>query len=176
VLKDTLQFDPTVDVLLNRVPARFVPSHGRAGSVVIDSIAELASTMGPDDSLVLFPEGGNFTPGRHARAIEKLREIDRPDLSERASRMRHLLPPKPLGALTAIEAAPNADVVFVGHVGLEQLSTLRDLWRGIPLDAAIRTRLWRVPADEIPPPDEREGWLYDHWEQIDGWIEDQLQT
>jgi len=174
VLKDMLQMDPTVDVLLNRVPTKFVPSHGRAGQTVTHSIAELASGMGSDDALVLFPEGGNFTPGRHERAVAKLLEIGRPVLSERASRMRHLLPPKPLGALTAIDAAPHADVVFVGHVGLEQLSTMRDLWRGIPLDAAVRSRLWRVAAADIPPPDERESWLYDQWEMIDDWIEEQV--
>jgi 1-acyl-sn-glycerol-3-phosphate acyltransferase len=174
VLKDTLQFDPTVDVLLNRLPARFVPSRGRGGELVVGSIAELAAGMDADDALVLFPEGGNFTPGRHERAIARLAEVGRPDLSERAGRMRNLLPPKPLGALTAIAAAPHADVVFVGHVGLEQLSTLRDLWRGIPLDASVRTRLWRIAAGEIPPPAEREAWLYDQWELIDDWIGEQV--
>jgi hypothetical protein len=174
VLKDLLQLDPAVDVLLNRVPTKFVPSRGHGGAAVIEAIAELAAGMGPDDALVLFPEGGNFTPGRHARAVAKLDEIGRPELSERAGRMRHVLPPKPLGALTAIEAAPHADIVFVGHVGLDQLSTLRDLWRGIPLDASVKARLWRVAAAEVPPAADRETWLYDQWEMIDDWIDEQL--
>jgi 1-acyl-sn-glycerol-3-phosphate acyltransferase len=170
VLKDLLQLDPCVDVLLNRVPTRFVPTTSRAGQETVDAIGELAATMGPDDALVLFPEGGNFTPARHTRAVAKLGEIGRADLSERAARMRHVLPPKPTGALTAIEHAPHADVVFVGHVGLDDLSTLRDLWRGIPLDRHVATRLWRVPAEEIPPPELREAWLYDHWQALDDWI------
>lgn len=171
VLKDLLQLDPCVDVLLNRVPTEFVPSHGRAGDSVVDAIGRLAADMGPDDALVLFPEGGNFTPGRRERAIAKLRAAGRDELADRASGMRHVLPPKPLGALTAIEAAPGADVVFVGHVGLERLSSLRDLWRGIPLDAAVRSKLWRVAAEDVPPPDEREAWLYDRWSQLDDWID-----
>lgn len=170
VLKDLLQLDPCVDVLLNRVPTRFVPTTSRAGQATIDAIGDLAGSMGPDDALVLFPEGGNFTPARHARAAAKLSEIGRPDLSERAARMRHVLPPKPTGALTAIEAAPHADVVFVGHVGLDDLSTLRDLWRGIPLDRHVSARLWRVRAEEIPPPEAREAWLYDRWQELDDWI------
>jgi hypothetical protein len=170
VLKDLLQLDPSVDILLNRVPTRFVPSTGRAGRQTIDAIGELAAGMGPDDALVLFPEGGNFTPARHARAVAKLAEIGRGDLSERAAAMRHVLPPKPVGALAAIEAAPHADVVFVGHTGLEHLSTVRDLWRGIPLDADIVVRWWRERAEDIPPPEHREAWLYDHWKALDDWI------
>lgn len=172
VLKDTMQLDPCVDVLLNRVPTRFVPTTSRAGQQTIDAIGDLASTMGPDDALVLFPEGGNFTPGRHARAVTKLSEIGRDDLSERAARMRHVLPPKPSGALTAIERAPDADIVFVGHVGLDELSTLGDLWRGIPLDRHVTARLWRVRAEDVPSPDEREAWLYDRWQELDDWITD----
>lgn len=170
VLKDLLQLDPCVDVVLNRVPTRFVPSTGRAGEAVVRSISELAAGLGPSDALVLFPEGGNFTPARRTRAIERLDEIGRADLAERAREMAHLLPPKPTGALTALAAAPTADVVFVGHVGLEHLSTVRDLWRGIPIDTEVVSRLWHVPAQELPPPDERERWLYDHWAEIDRWI------
>lgn len=170
VLKDVLQLDPCVDVLLNRVPTRFVPTTSRAGQETVDAIGELAAGMGSGDALVLFPEGGNFTPARHARAVAKLSEIGRTDLSERAARMRYVLPPKPVGALTAIEHAPAADIVFVGHVGLDDLSTLRDLWRGIPLDRHVNARTWRVRAEEVPPPEQREAWLYDQWQVIDDWI------
>lgn len=174
VLKDLLQFDPCVDVLLNRVPTRFVPSGRRAGEVVIEAIGELATGMDSRDALVLFPEGGNFTPKRHARAILKLREIGRADLSERAERMRHVLPPKPAGALAAIAAAPDADVAFVGHVGLERLSTMADLWRGIPLDSDVHAHVWHVVAADVPPAAEREAWLYDQWQQIDNWLDAHL--
>ena len=173
VLKDLLQLDPCVDVALNRLPNRFIPSKGRAGDVVIESIAELAGGMGAGDAFVLFPEGGNFTPHRHARAIEKLEEIGRPGLADQARQMQHLLPPKPTGALTAIAAAPSADIVFVCHVGLEELSTLKNLWQGIPMDASVVSRLWYVTADRVPPEPDREQWLYDHWTQMDDWIVEQ---
>lgn len=176
VLKDLLQLDPCVDIALNRLPNRFIPSKGRAGNVVIESIAELSGGMGPGDAFVLFPEGGNFTPARHARAIEKLEEIGRPGLADQARQMQNVLPPKPTGALTAIAASPDADIVFVGHVGLEELSTLKDLWRGIPMDASVITRLWYVTADELPPEPERDQWLYDHWTVMDEWIDRQRES
>lgn len=173
VLKDSLRWDPCLDVVLGRVPCAFVPAGRRAGERVVAEIRSLSASMGPADGLVLFPEGGNFTPRRHAAAIEKLVASDRADLAERARAMQHLLPPKPTGALTAIEAAGEADVVFVGHTGLEQLVTIRDLWRGIPMDASIRARTWHVPAEKIPDPALRETWLYDRWADIDAWIVDE---
>ena len=171
VLKDMLQWDPCVDVLVNRLPNRFVPARGGGGPAAIEAIAELTSTMGAGDAFVIFPEGGNFTPKRRTRAIEKLDEIGRPGLADRARAMEHVLPPKPAGTLAAIEAAPEADVLFVGHVGLEGLSTVRDIWRGIPMDAAVVAQYWVTPADQVPPPEERERWLYDRWQALDEWID-----
>ena len=170
ILKDMLQLDPCVDVVLNRLPNRFIPSSGPAGETVVESITGLASGMGRSGAIVLFPEGGNFTERRRRRAIDRLDEIGRPGLAGRAREMEYVLPPKPTGVETAIAAAPTADVVFVGHVGLEKLATIRDLWRGIPMDSHIVTRLWTIPAEAVPPPDEQEAWLYDQWQEIDAWI------
>ena len=174
VLKDLLRIDPVVDVVLSRLPNRFIPSSGRAGEAVVESIAELSATMTDRDALVIFPEGGNFTPSRRQRSIRKLEEAGRPGLADQAREMKHVLPPKPRGALTAIDSAAGADVVFVGHVGLEQLSTVGDLWRGLPMDSSVVSRLWVVPADEIPAPEAREQWLYDRWREMDDWIDGHL--
>jgi 1-acyl-sn-glycerol-3-phosphate acyltransferase len=174
VLKDLLQLDPCVDIALNRLPNAFVPSTGRAGDAVVEAIGALSRSMTAGDALVIFPEGGNYTERRHSRAIEKLEEIGRPMLAAQAQEMRHLLPPKPAGALAAIAAAPDAHVAFVGHVGLEQLTNLRALWRGLPMDSEITTRIWRVAPTDIPPEAEREQWLYDCWSRMDDWIESTL--
>ncbi len=174
ILKDMLQVDPCVDVVLSRLPNRFIPSTGPAGQVVVESITELAAGMDPAGAIVLFPEGGNFTERRRRRAIDQLDEIGRPRLADQAREMEYVLPPKPTGVETAIAAAPTADVVFVGHVGLEKLTTFRDLWRGIPMDSHIVTRLWTVPAEAVPPAADQEAWLYDHWQVIDDWIGETL--
>lgn len=168
VLKSTLQLDPVLDILLHRLGAAFV-GPGASGDVV-DAIARLAASAGPGDALVLFPEGGNFTPRRRARSIEQLERSGRPDLARRAEALTHLLPPKPLGVMTALDAAPAAEVAFVGHVGLEPFSSPLAVWRNLPSSHTVTARVWRVPADRIPPADERERWLYDQWQQIDDWI------
>ncbi|MGI9615658.1 MAG: 1-acyl-sn-glycerol-3-phosphate acyltransferase [Acidimicrobiales bacterium] len=174
ILKDLLKMEPVIDIVLNRLPNYFVPSSGSARSGSAEAIGRLAGGLGADDCLILFPEGGNYTQARHERAVEKLEASGRPALASRARRMEHLLPPKPTGALTAIEAAPDASIAFIGHVGLERLSTLGDLWRGIPMDSTVVTRVWLVPPAEVPPQDEREHWLYDRWAEMDAWIDAQL--
>ena len=58
VLKNTLQWDPAIDVLLNRLPNRFIaPNPGAAGDETERHIAELATGFDHDDSLGDFPRG-----------------------------------------------------------------------------------------------------------------------
>jgi hypothetical protein len=60
--------------------------------------------MEPSDVLVVFPEGGNFTPGRR-RAVAKLRRRGLRESAQRAGRLHHVLPPRPAGVFAAIDAA-----------------------------------------------------------------------
>jgi 1-acyl-sn-glycerol-3-phosphate acyltransferase len=169
VLKDTLQWDPAVDVLLNRLPNVFVaPGQQRAA----DLVARLAAGLATRDALVLFPEGGNFTPRRRQAAIERLRSRGHAEAAVRAEALRHLLAPRPGGVLAALAAAPGAGVVFVAHTGLERMVTVADVWRELPMDKQITMRFWSVPAERVPPgQDERVEWLYHWWRTIDDWIE-----
>jgi hypothetical protein len=87
--------------------------------------------------------------------------------------MRHVLPPQPGGVAAALSAAPEADVVWVAHAGLDHLFTVADVWRGLPLDTVVRMRWWRVPAGEAPDGFEAQvAWLYDWWARIDTWIDE----
>ena len=170
VLKDTLQLDPLIDVYLNRLPNRFISPEG--GEHVVAGIGELAADLGEEDALLIFPEGGNFTERRRRRAIDRLRRRGMAVEAQRAEAMRHVLPPRPGGVRAALAAAPHADVVFVGHTGLEHLSTPRDLWAGLPMDKTLRMRWEFVPADEVPrDPDEQVDWLYQRWADLDAWID-----
>ncbi|MBW3563053.1 MAG: 1-acyl-sn-glycerol-3-phosphate acyltransferase [Actinobacteria bacterium] len=171
VLKEALQWDPVIDVMLNRLPCRFIPPTREGRAATVPAIAELAGTMGPDDALVIFPEGGNFTEGRRRRSISKLEELGRHHEADRARSLRHVLAPRTTGALAAINAAPEAEVVFVAHTGLEDLSTPVDLWRGLPMDSDVVAKAWRVYPPDVPDePDEQERWLFESWVEVDRWI------
>jgi 1-acyl-sn-glycerol-3-phosphate acyltransferase len=169
VLKNSLLWDPIIDVLLNRLPNRFiVPGSGHEAEA---QIAELASDLDDDDALVIFPEGGNFTPARWAKAITRLRRLGLHAMARRAERMRNVLPPRPGGVLAALEASPRADVVLVAHTGVDHLRTVADVWRALPMDKIIVMQWWRQTPQDVPAgSDARIEWLYGWWAHIDEWI------
>jgi 1-acyl-sn-glycerol-3-phosphate acyltransferase len=176
VLARKLQWDPAIDVLLSRIPSRFIAPAGfgakkaGGGSRVESQIGELAQGMAGDDALVIFPEGGDFTPRRRLSRIDRLRAAGREQMAERAEGFMHVMAPQPGGVRAAL-AASDADVVFVGHTGLEGLVTLRDIWHALPMDKHITMRAWRVPRAEIPDdPDAQATWLFDWFARIDTWI------
>ncbi len=177
VLKDTLQWDPAIDVLLSRIPASFITPTGfgkktaGGGSGVERSIAALAEGLDADDALVIFPEGGQVSAHRRQSRIDRFRAAGREDLAERAEGLRHVMPPQPGGVHAALETASDADMVFIGHTGLDQLITIGDIWRELPMDKRITMRAWRVPAAEIPDDrDAQADWLFSWFERIDAWI------
>lgn len=171
VLTERMQWDPAIDVLLNRLPNRFI--HGRGGGQVEQRIAELATALDGNDAFVIFPEGGNFTERRRLAGITRLRKRGLEDMARRSEAMRHVLPPRPGGVAAALAAAPDADVVWVAHAGLDHLHTVADVWRELPLDGVVQMRWWQVPAAEVPRGETAQvDWLYAWWERIDDWIDD----
>jgi 1-acyl-sn-glycerol-3-phosphate acyltransferase len=171
VLKSTLQWDPTIDVLLNRLPNRFI-SPGRTGTLT-QEVGELATGLDENDAFVIFPEGGNFTPRRRLRAIAWLRARGLKDLAVRAEHLHNVLPPKPGGLLAALDAAPDTGVIFVAHTGLDRMMTVGDVWRELPMDKRLIMRFWSVDPEDIPADEEeRVTWLYDWWARIDAWIDE----
>ena len=173
VLKDTLAWDPMIAVVLNRIPARFISPNPAAGTTTEDQVGALASGLDENDAFVIFPEGGNFTPARRERAIERLRKLGMERMAQRAEAMIHVLAPRPGGVLAALDAAPDADVVLVAHTGMDHLLTVGDVWRELPLDKQIIMRWWEVPRAEIPEGrEERIDWLFSWWERIDSWVEE----
>jgi 1-acyl-sn-glycerol-3-phosphate acyltransferase len=170
VLKDTLQWDPLIDLLLNRLPMSFVGPSQPPGAAV-GAIGELAGSMRASDALVIFPEGGNVTPGRRRRAIERLRSSGRHAAAERAERIVHLMPPRPGGVQAALQSNPDLHVVVVAHTGLDTLDSLGDIWRDLPVSKTLRLRWHAVPATEVPRDlDGLTDWLFEEWERMDQWV------
>ncbi len=177
VAKDLLQLDPTLDIYLNRLPNRFISPNPKPGERPIDAIGQLASGMTGLDAFVIFPEGGNFTPGRRLRAIDRLRRDGHHEAAARAAKLRNVLPPRPGGTKAALEAAPCADAVFVAHTGLDSLATIGDLWLSIPVRKTIEMNWHVVVAETIPRSESaQEEMLLRAWEEIDRWIDVQRES
>jgi len=168
VMHEALRLDPLIDVLGERLPNRFVDPRG--GDTEVE-IAAMARELGGTAALLIFPEGANFSERQRRRAIERLDRGGFTREAERARRMRHVSAPRPGGALAAIEAAPEADVVILGHVGCP--TGVRELWALLPKEQMVEVRMWLEPADAIPAGrDERIGWLFDWWETLDAWVDE----
>jgi len=169
VLQETIAWDPAIGVILNRLPSRFISPKG--GPNLEQQVGELATGLDSNDAFVIFPEGGNFTPERRQRAIDKLHKVGLEAMARRAERMQNVLAPRPGGLLAALDAAPEADVLLVAHTGLDHLFTVADIWRELPMDKQIIMRWWRVPRADIPDGrDDRIDWLFSWWEEIDRWV------
>jgi hypothetical protein len=85
--------------------------------------------------------------------------------------MEHVCAPRPGGALAALDGAPDADVIFVGHVGIP--AGARNLWRLLLAARTVELRMWVVRTEEIPAArDERIDWLFGWWTTLDRWVDE----
>jgi 1-acyl-sn-glycerol-3-phosphate acyltransferase len=161
VLKSELLADPCLDIAGNRVPNVFV-RRGRAGADV-PAVAALAEGLGPDDAVLIYPEGTRFTAEKRRRLVESGRRR----IAGQAESLRHVLPPRPGGPAALVRA--GHDVVFLAHRGLEGLAGIRDLFDGALIGARVTAATWRVRASDVDL-DRVDEWLFDQWLRVDGWI------
>ncbi len=172
VFKETIAIDPSVDLLAHRLPQAMIDTSDREACEA--RIGELTAELGPRGTLLLFPEGGNYTPERRRSALRRLWRKGRNRSAERAESMPHVMPPQPGGVLTALGASRGTDIVFAAHTGLGLAAYPGQFWRDMPIGRTLHTRMWLVPASDVPATDDdRVSWLYEWWERIDKWIAEQ---
>lgn len=184
VLKETLQWDPGLDVILNRLGACFLPAYAGAGEALPERLADLARDLRSGDAMLIFPEGRNWTPRRYQRAIDRLRRrayrpgaasrraaVDRQAAAD-AEQNPNVLPPRPGGVLAALAARPDLGIVVIAHTGLDDLVTPDQVWQALPLyDRPMTIRWWSVPPGTVPPgPAQQYQWLRVQWALVDSWI------
>jgi len=168
VMHEALRLDPLIDVMGERLPNRFVDPRGGDTE---KEIAAVAAGLESEAAVVIFPEGGNFSAGNRERGIARLERAGHEEQAARARRMTNVSAPRPGGSLAAVTAAPDADVVIVGHIGFP--TSLGELWRLLPAAQTVELRMWLVPAGEVPTGfEEQIDWLYEWWGTLDTWIDE----
>ncbi|WP_037503502.1 1-acyl-sn-glycerol-3-phosphate acyltransferase [Solirubrobacter soli] len=169
VMHQALALDPLIDMLGNRLPNRFIDPRG--GDIEVE-IAAMSRDLGAADAVLIFPEGGNFTPERRIASIQRLLKRGHHHQAAQAEAMTNISAPRPGGALAALESAPDADVVFLAHHGFPD--GFGQAWRELPERTPILVQMWHVPAGEIPAGTEaRIEWLFDWWKRLDAWVGEQ---
>lgn len=167
VLKRELLALPCLDVAGNRLPNAFVGRDGADSAREIAKVRALGEGLGERDGVVIYPEGTRATDEKRARALAKL-ELTDPERHERVRGLGALLPIRPGGPLALLEAAPEADVVFVAHTGFEGFAELADIWRGGMVRRRVRIELTRHERASVPTePEARLAWLDARWSEID---------
>jgi 1-acyl-sn-glycerol-3-phosphate acyltransferase len=170
VLKDILQIDPLIDLLLNRLGCCFLSSPTGDGGDLTERLADMTRDLGPGDALLLFPEGANWTPNRRQRAIRRLQREHKSEAARGAALMTNVLPPRPGGVFACLDARPGLDVVVVAHAGLDRVVRPRQAWDQLPLTTPMKVRAW--PTADVPPGHEdRLAWLTLEWAVVDQWVD-----
>lgn len=170
VLKRLLLWDPMIDIALHRTDSCFLGIE--SDEALEDQVGRTARSLRPGDALLLFPEGGNWTPGRRRRAIFHLIRHRRIAEAQAAQLMEHVLPPRSGGVRACLAARPDGPIVVVAHTGLERVVSAGDLWRALPFGVPMRVRWW--PSTDPPAgPEEQAAWLRTEWAVVDEWIDAQ---
>jgi 1-acyl-sn-glycerol-3-phosphate acyltransferase len=170
VLTERLRWDPGMDVVLGRLPACFI-RRGRRDAITA-RLTELARDSDPRDAILMFPEGGNWTPGRHRRAIARLSGTGQRRAAADAASNPNVLPPHAGGVLACLAGRSDLNVAVVAHTGLEDLVTAASIWRAVPVSEPMVIRWWYEPAMALPrAAARRRDWLRLQWTIVDSWID-----
>lgn len=169
VLKRELLLDPCLDVAGLRLPNCFVRRTGEDGEDVA-AVGALARDLGPRDGVLIYPEGTRFSPDKRRRALDRL-ATTAPELLAHAKLLTRVMPPRLGGPLALLDAAPDADVVFIAHAGLDGFAHVRDVFTQALARRSVALEIWRVPRASIPTSRaERIRWLYEQWQKVDRFV------
>ena len=169
VLKKELLVDPALDIAGNRLPNVFVDRESTDSARERDAVRDLVSDLGQDEGVLIFPEGTRYSEAKRVRYVRRIQAREG-RIGELAGGLRKVLPPRPGGTLTLLDAT-TADVVVMAHRGLEGFATVRDMLGGDLVGRAVTAAFWRIPRESIPAErSERVEWLFEQWAAVDDWV------
>ncbi len=179
VLKRELRWDPNLDLFGGRLRNYFVARGSRSAQDTkrqLDGIRRMAKSAKPGAGLVIFPEGTYATPRSRQRVLTSLRKRGDHTATAQAELLHSLLPPRLPGTAALLEAQPDANVIIIGHIGLEGVAELRGLRQRLPLTDPVRIQWWVHRRDELPATEDLDAqadWLINRWQELDRWVTDQ---
>ncbi|MFM8355635.1 MAG: 1-acyl-sn-glycerol-3-phosphate acyltransferase [Gammaproteobacteria bacterium] len=169
VLKRELLIDPCLDIVGNRLPNLFVDRSGQDSERARQDVAKLVANLGPDEGVLIYPEGTRFSRARHQALMS--RYAASPDMLAQLARWPDLLPPRLGGTMALLAANPGRDLVFCAHTGFEGSSHFSTLVNGAWRSAHVRIHFWRVPFADIPTDRASQvAFLQAEWDRMQAWL------
>lgn len=165
VLKNELLIDPCLDIVGNRLPNLFVDRGGQDSERARQGVALLMEGLGPEEGVLIYPEGTRFSHAKRAALQSRYRESA--EMSDQLQRWEILLPPRLGGTMAMLIHNPGRDLLFCGHSGFEGSSHFSNLINGSWVGARIRIHFWRIPFAELPR--ERDAairFLFQQWDRM----------
>jgi 1-acyl-sn-glycerol-3-phosphate acyltransferase len=167
VLKSELLSVPCLDVAGHFIPNYFATRKSADTVQALESIRKLKHNLSANEGVLIYPEGTRFSQEKR----EKLLAEGSADSQKRARELTHVLPIKNGGTGVLLSESPSCDVVIVGHKGLENLTTLTDIWRGNLVKQHIEVKFWRFDKSQIPTESTAQTqWIHEQWKQMDVWL------
>ncbi len=171
VMKRELEWDPCIDLTVNRLPHLFVRRGSGDARKEIRAIGKLVEDVGPREGVVIFPEGTRYSEEKKARILKRLEDSGQDEILEWARGYQRVLPPRMGGPLALLKSNPGADVVFCAHTGLEKAASFKESFNGGFVGAVVYMRFWGVAFEDIPEGDDaRQKWLLEEWKKVDEFI------
>ncbi|MEU8892662.1 hypothetical protein [Streptomyces sp. NPDC048442] len=165
--------DPAVGLLVRRLRVDLIRWNRSGPARAMRVLIHHSRDMGLRDVLAYFPEGVNMTAAGRRRSLAALDRAD-PERARWARKLRHVLPPVSAGAARVLSQATEADVLVVGHTGLEDLvGGVVDIGYPPPPvdDRRIHLTWWHTRAEDVPrEPAAAAAWLDGQWAAMDEWI------
>ncbi|MBZ0271198.1 1-acyl-sn-glycerol-3-phosphate acyltransferase [bacterium] len=173
VIKRELLWEPTINIVGQRIPNYFVRRGSTDAIREVEAIANLLDGVRDDEGVIIYPEGTRYTPAKFARAMEKLKATAPEFVHEAASRLRFVMPPRFAGVLALFKRNRNigADIVIGMHHGFEKIRGGKDVLNGSMIGATIRVHFRRFAFADVPPDEEGQmRWLMARWIEMDEWV------
>lgn len=168
VLKREMMSNPWIDWASHAYPNRFVARRAGRGAAEASHIASLAADLQPGDAIFIWPEGTYFSPQKRRDAIEKLTARGETEEAAYAASLSATLTPFRTGPLALVEANPGADILVLGHTGVDEARSPRALLDGALVGRTMRVRGWLLPWREIEASGDRGvGRLREIWREVD---------
>ncbi|MFI5801520.1 hypothetical protein [Streptomyces sp. NPDC051561] len=166
--------DPAVGLLLRPLKVDLIRWEESGPVRAMRLLIRHSRDLTPHEVLAYFPEGVNMTSAGRHRALAALDHAD-PQRARWARQLRYVLPPVSAGAARVLGEAKDADVLVVGHTGLEDLlAGTVDIGyppRADGHDHRVHLTWWHTPAEDVPrTPGAAAAWLDGQWTVMDTWI------